>query len=428
MRNKVKIIIFSICLVFLGLYFLNFKDNHEIIYNKIPPKVINTNTLTMMYETESSSGEYEVSSDTSWPQDGYIFNERLSGCENGSILTWDDENKRVLLQTNTSDKCYVYFDKKPDIVYLADYIKGLYTSDGENGIYLHDGVGSYTNADQEAGDNSYRYAGANPNNYVCFGSDAASCPNDNLYRIIGVFDNRVKLIKYDYANSNLLGTNGDYSSETNSSANSSYYKGGLTTINKYYWNFSDGYNSQNIWNESNLNKINLNTNYLNNIGSTWSSKIATTSWKVGGNVDENIENVQVKTAYTNEIVNPAEPTIYNAKIGLMYVSDYYYSAASIYWLYFGYSNGDGYDYRKATNSNWMYMGLREWTITPSTDYTHDAFVIESLGYVFSYGGDGLDYPYSIRPTFYLKPEVTYASGDGTQNSPFKIECTTCTSN
>lgn len=32
----------------------------------------------------------------------------------------------------------------------------------------------------EAGDNSYRYAGVNPNNYVCFGSDEATCPTDNL--------------------------------------------------------------------------------------------------------------------------------------------------------------------------------------------------------------------------------------------------------
>ena len=34
-----------------------------------------------------------------------------------------------------------------------------------------------------AGDNSYRYAGANPNNYVCFGSTASTCPSANLYRI-----------------------------------------------------------------------------------------------------------------------------------------------------------------------------------------------------------------------------------------------------
>ena len=80
---------------------------------------------------------------------------------------------------------------------LVEYITTeVYTgTDGDNGLYYHDGSGTYTNADQEAGDNSYRYSGANPNNYVCFGSDEETCPNDNLYRIIGVFDGQVKLIK-----------------------------------------------------------------------------------------------------------------------------------------------------------------------------------------------------------------------------------------
>ena len=44
---------------------------------------------------------------------------------------------------------------------LANYITSLYTTDGENGLYLHD-----TDLANGAGDNSYRYSGANPNNYV----------------------------------------------------------------------------------------------------------------------------------------------------------------------------------------------------------------------------------------------------------------------
>ena len=120
---------------------------------------------------------------------------------------------------------------------LAEYVISQYTgTQGENNIYYH--TSTLTNG---AGDNSYRYAGANPNNFVCFGSTTSLCPTDNLYRIIGVFGENyhgvtgkqlVKLIKYDYANSNLLGTDGDYaSSET---PNPSYYKGSLTTINTYY--------------------------------------------------------------------------------------------------------------------------------------------------------------------------------------------------
>ncbi len=58
---------------------------------------------------------------------------------------------------------------------FSGYIKTLYTSQGSNGIYYH--TSSLANS---TGDNSYRYAGSNPNNYVCFGSTASTCPSANL--------------------------------------------------------------------------------------------------------------------------------------------------------------------------------------------------------------------------------------------------------
>ncbi len=180
-----KLVVGSIgILVVICLYFgISSGTERVVISNEESKQLMNTNALTMMYKIEAGSGEYQVTSDTTWPQEGYVFNDRLSKCENGSELSWDDENKRVIVSTSVSDKCYVYFDRKST---FAEYIiNNVYTgSDGENGLYYHDGVGSYTNADQEAGDNSYRYAGANPNNYVCFGSDEETCPADNLYRII----------------------------------------------------------------------------------------------------------------------------------------------------------------------------------------------------------------------------------------------------
>ena len=199
LKNKIYIVLIAIVLIVIAIVailLINNSTSRVVITNDKEEKVMNTNALTMMYETEAGSGEYMVSSDSTWPQEGYVFNERLSGCENGSSLTWDDERKAVILSTTVSDKCYVYFDKEPEIVYFADYIiDNVYVEDGVNGLYYHDGVGTYTNANQEAGDNSYRYAGANPNNYVCFGSTETMCPADNLYRIIGVFGNQIKLIK-----------------------------------------------------------------------------------------------------------------------------------------------------------------------------------------------------------------------------------------
>ena len=408
MRNRIIIFGIIILIVVVSVLMLNYNECDRVIYiDEKSNQVVNTNALTMMYETEAGSGEYQVSNDTNLPQEGYSFNEKLSRCENGGELSWNDETKRVIMKANTSDKCYIYFDK---VLTLAEYITTqVYTgTDGDNGFYYHDGSGSYINADQEAGDNSYRYAGANPNNYVCFGSDAASCPADNLYRIIGVFGNQVKLIKHDYAGSNLLGTNGAYQGTTTSPG--SYYKGSQSTLYWYYWNNSTNVNT---WSESNLNTVNLNQNYLNNIGSKWSNIIAPTSWKVGGNTYQNIYNVPVKSAYENEIVSPAESTTYSAKVSLMYVSDYGYAASPDNW------NTNLYDYDNDTNrnNNWMYMGWYDWTISRRSGSTAIALYVDDTGRVYY---NGVFSSRGVRPSFYLESSVVLSGGSGTSADPYRI--------
>ena len=260
-----------------------------------------------------------------------------------------------------------------------------------------------------AADNSYRYAGASEivNNFVCFGSSETPCPTDNLYRIIGVIDGKVKLIKYDYANSNLLGTNGDYyASETPNSK----YKGNLTSITTCYWNYKASNSLSSTWSTSLLNKINLNTNFINNIGSTWASKITITTWKVGGNIDENIAKSKPSVAYKNEIVAPAENTTYDAKIGLMYVSDYGFAASPSAW-----STALG-NYSNVTANNWMYMGNKEWTISHDTDFPTAFFVIND-GCV---GNTHVNSRFSVRPSFNLSSSITYVSGSGSMSDPIRV--------
>ena len=304
------------------------KDNMVYEDNKINPL---SSGIAMMFETEAGSGNYEMTTRSEWPTEGYVFNENLSKCEKGSKLSWDNENKMVLMNVNKSDKCYVYFDVfKP--MSLAEYVVSQYTgTQGESGIYYHD-----ANLSNGAGDNSYRYAGASEavNNYVCFGSNVTPCPADNLYRIIGVFGDKVKLIKSDYATTALLGADGDYSKmyTANNWDNSNYKGNNLANIAGYTWNYKNnttinsGYGS-NTWSTSLLNKTNLNKNFITNIGADWAAKIDTTTWKVGGNTWANIGTQPAKTAYQNEIVNPVttnstdSATEYSAKIGLMYASD-----------------------------------------------------------------------------------------------------------
>lgn len=383
----------------------------------------NVNSLSMMLETEAGSGNYELTTKSEWPTDGYVFNETLSKCENGGELSWDDENKRILMSGNMSDKCYVYFDiYKP--MTLSDYVISQYNGiQGNNNIYYHDS--SLTNG---AGDNSYRYSGTNPNNFVCFGSIADTCPSNNLYRIIGTFDNQVKLIKYDYALRNLLGTDGDYVS--------SYAEAGLIQTNKgpnstsnigvYYWNYKSTTNgSTNTWSYSLLNKTNLNTNFLNKLGSDWTIKISTVSWKVGGNTSNNITYATLNNVYLSEVKNPLSTNTmdkaieYSAKIGLMYASDYGYASSLDAWE----NVLSGFNDSTIASTNWMYMGLYEWILTRNSEYTDEAFSINSDGSIISttVRNNYSLFSFAVRPCFYLNEDVTYVSGDGTSQNPIRID-------
>ena len=399
--KKFSIIIVSILITCCLILLIN--SNYyegKIITDSKTQNILNTNSLTMMYETDYQSGEYQVSSDTTWPQDGYIFNERLSKCENGGVLSWDDENKKVLLQTNTSDKCFVYFDKAPNT--LASYIiNNVYTGvDGDNGLYYHDGIGSYTNADQEAGDYSYRYAGANPNNYVCFGSDEELCPEDNLYRIIGVFNNQVKLIK----NSSIGSTCWD-GSDCEEYFNSNEVIATLMSYNVEFLAVPDPSSGFNDWNISVINKLLNSTGFFDKFDYSWQEKIVTSLWYIGGT--ENGDTI-VKEFFSAE----RNEDTYNGKIGLIYVSDYGYAASPDYWT------TQMKSFNTATNNNWMYAG-GEWTITKSTLWSSQVFWITSSGELEC--DRNVDSIYTeIRPVFYLNSDVAYISGSGTQTDPYRI--------
>ncbi len=399
--KKFSIIIVSILITCCLILLIN--SNYyegKIITDSKTQNILNTNSLTMMYETDYQSGEYQVSSDTTWPQDGYIFNERLSKCENGGVLSWDDENKKVLLQTNTSDKCFVYFDKAPNT--LASYIiNNVYTGvDGDNGLYYHDGIGSYTNADQEAGDYSYRYAGANPNNYVCFGSDEELCPEDNLYRIIGVFNNQVKLIK----NSSIGSTCWD-GSDCEEYFNSNEVIATLMSYNVKFLAVPDPSSGFNDWNISVINKLLNSTGFFDKFDYSWQEKIVTSLWYIGGT--ENGDTI-VKEFFSAE----RNEDTYNGKIGLIYVSDYGYAASPDYWT------TQMKSFNTAINNNWMYAG-GEWTITKSTLWSSQVFWITSSGELEC--DRNVDSIYTeIRPVFYLNSDVAYISGSGTQTDPYRI--------
>ena len=397
-KKKITIILMFFLAIFSTIILVVNKDNVEITNEDGNKSKKSNNLLTMNLEQTAGAGDYKTVTQSEWPTEGYKFNTELSRCENGSELSWDDVNKKILMSGVSADKCYVYFDiarfdKLCNTSTLACHVAKLYTgTQGENGIYYHN-----TSLTNGAGDNNYRYAGANPNNYICLGSDATTCPDDNLFRIIGVFGDKVKVIRDK-------------------------------SVVKMHWDTRD-----NTWSSSSLNTY-LNGTYLTSIG-TLSDKIDVATWKVGGNTWNNISVSTAKEVYDYEIKNPSTTastgeTEYSAKIGLMYVSDYMFAVLQDNWTLVAYNSNDATkDYRAVKTENWLYLGSDEYTITRSSKYSGDVFAIYSSGEVYSYSvscnsGDPLPcsaYAKYARPSFYLISSVEYSGGTGTSSDPIRIK-------
>ena len=260
---------------------------------------------------------------------------------------------------------------------LSEYVISQYTgTQGENNIYYHNGT--ITGDDGtvlDAGDNSYRYAGASEsvNNYICLGSDKATCPDANLFRIIGVFGDETKVIR-------------------------------AKSVGNKQWHTS----ADNTWSSSSLNTY-LNGEYLTSLG-TLADKIATTTWKVGGNTWDNIGGVVPATAYQYEVRSSASTTTVDKKIGLMYVSDYGFAASQEAWT----TKLSSYD--SNTSKNWLYLGSTEWTISRFSDLTSVAFFVTSG----SVDGNAVPYSNAARPSFNLESSVKYVSGSGSMSDPIRI--------
>ena len=328
-----------------GLF--NIANNHEITSNSSTTYTTQSWTIKITYLNLSI--DQSANFGNSMGVNVYIT-------KNEKKLTLAD----VCSNGQTLSSCIVAMDGKDDTLYH-------HTSELTNG----------------AGDNSYRYAGASEsvNNYICLGSDATTCPDANLFRIIGVFGDKTKVIR-------------------------------AKSVGDKAWHSS----SSNTWSSSSLNTY-LNGEYLTSLG-TLADKIATTTWKVGGGSWSNIATSVPKTAYQYEVGSSASTTTVDKKIGLMYVTDYYYSASPSAWTLVGYNSSDETkDYRAATSTNWLYLGSYEWTISRNSDFTDFAFYVSSTGNVNS---RSVTLSYAVRPSFNLLSSTTYVSGSGSMSDPVRV--------
>ena len=220
-----------------------------------------------------------------------------------------------------------------------------------------------------------RYYGATPNNYVSF--------NNELWRIIGVIDGKIKIIRNE-------------------------------SIGKYAWASNDSNN----WNNASL-KSYLNGEYYNSIDGTYKNMISEETYYLGGVTNSNITTLTVSDYYNTErdstqvySGNPASTTQY---IGLMYPSDYGYAAGS------SCLSTPLWDYvSSCKNSDYLFSGVNEWLQAPFASHSSIASLLINTGFVNGIGF-GVTYSGAVRPTITLSSEVQITGGDGSQSNPYQIE-------
>ena len=448
MKKKIFYLCLSIVLVFMTIIVLDTKS-HEVLINSKTNNGSNKNMISMMLETSANSGEYQASNTKNWPGEEYSFNKELSKCENGGELTWDDTNKKVILTTNISDKCYVYFDIIPDIsvsvtnlpktvgplaqlncsgatsIYNQQYNRIEISQVNSKGAscnlnyairttktYLNNKIIGLSGTTQGTGkvvnENGYRYEGQDPNNYIWF--------NNEMWRIIGVFGseshgvantNLVKIIK----EASIGGIITDFSS--NDWSQSKLKK----LLNTEYLNSQNGTNGDNCY--GSIGGAKIKCNYINKgIKSTYRNMIKETKWYLGGS---NTNEVTVATMYASErstTVYEGNQTTVNAKIGLMYASDYGYAVPSTNCSRTTQISFGGYNTVNCTLYNWLYNEGEETTITHSTLTSSSIFRVTHNGFLIHNGSS--KEAYQVRPVLYLNSSVYVIDGNGSRTNPYII--------
>ena len=331
----------------------------------------------------------------------------------------------------------------------ADYITDLYTEAAKvtatnNSItyntapsvsLMNDRLGG-TTTDLDGG--NIRYYGANPNNYIYFNcSDYSNQTSSTCetWRIIGVFDGKLKLIrgsqigKYSWDNKNTsTGAENDAGKNDWTTARlmkllnpSNYYKVDSNDNNlgqSLYYNSASGkcYSGQN---NATVDCDFTSTGIKN---AETRNMIAETTYNLGGWNSNSVYSNQIYEYERGTTVYSGRPTTWKGKIALAYPSDYGYAAdlnqCKDKTLY-------DYDNRTCTSNNWMKAIITNngsntgWLLTPNSGNSYYAWYVDSVGYVSNYS---IAYSaFGAVPVLSLSSELGIESGgDGSSSKPYKL--------
>ena len=302
----------------------------------------------------------------------------------------------------------------------TEYITNLLEYDGE-GLKI-----------DNTSDQNIRYYGSDPNNYVSF--------NNELWRIIGVFGNNVKLIRseklgdlsWDSSESSVNGGYGINQWGESKDTSGDIYEGAdlQVYLNKMYYG---GDTTIMCYGGSNNKTTACPTNRLDE---TSKALIDNHTWNTGAPNYNTLYNSTTKSFDTVEFYKAERGTVngkicssgtycndtvtrtteWTGYIALPYITDYAYASSENDCN----TKIDQSSTYKCKNNNWMFKPNTSYlTLSPYAD-TPSSFFVWGV-YVGGSNGGGASLLLSAFPTIYLKSNVLIDSGNGTSSNPYTLK-------
>ena len=185
-------------------------------------------------------------------------------------------------------------------------------------------------------------------------------------------------------------------------------------LNGAYYNAQDGTSSGYCYGYSTT--ATANCDYTKRgIQSGYRGMIANATWHLGGYSSTSATAEAFYGYERGTTVYSGRPTSTTGYIGLMYPSDYGYSALSSSCERT--TNLDSYNSAKCAGQSWLYGKGYEWTLTPDSSSSNAVFSLRYNGYVYI---DIANYGCSFRPVLYLDASVYKIDGDGSLKNPYIV--------
>ena len=277
-------------------------------------------------------------------------------------------------------------------------------------------------------DGNIRYYGASPNNYIYFNcsdysnQSASTC---ETWRIIGVFEGKVKLIR-----GSQIGTYAWDNKNTSTGAETAYGKNDwaearlMKLLNPGYESETTGgslyYNAKSgncyAWQNNATKTCNFTSTGIKN--DITRNLISDTTYYLGGYNSNEVYSNEIYEKERGGAVYTGRPTTWTGKIALAYPSDYGYAADLSKCSQTLYNYNDS----TCTSNNWMKSIVAPnygWLLTPNSGLADITWHVYSSGFV-DYSGYYAFNANGVTPVLYLDPSVDIKPGTGSSSAPYQL--------